>query len=113
MLINKAFHDVPSALDSGGRPVRIYVISPVVPHYPHARFPGTSGSGSDIVGAETKVALRRSMLQVCVTGAFLNGNPSHSALFSEIYQVTGPVERFAGQIASQGYVVGQQSKSSH
>jgi hypothetical protein len=26
--------------------------------------------------------------------------------FSEIYQVTGPVERFAGQIASQGYVVG-------
>ncbi|KAJ3552061.1 hypothetical protein NM688_g4355 [Phlebia brevispora] len=26
--------------------------------------------------------------------------------FSEIYQVTGPVERFAGQIASQGFVVG-------
>jgi len=28
-------------------------------------------------------------------------------VYSEIYQVTGPVERFAGQIASQGYVVGQ------
>ncbi|CAE6526539.1 unnamed protein product, partial [Rhizoctonia solani] len=27
-------------------------------------------------------------------------------VFSEIYQVTGPLERFAGQIASQGYVVG-------
>jgi carboxymethylenebutenolidase len=27
-------------------------------------------------------------------------------LSSEIYQVTGPVERFAGQIASHGYVVG-------
>ncbi|KZW02342.1 dienelactone hydrolase [Exidia glandulosa HHB12029] len=26
-------------------------------------------------------------------------------VFSEIYQVTGPVERFAGQIASHGYVV--------
>lgn len=26
-------------------------------------------------------------------------------VFSEIYQVTGPVERMAGQIASQGYVV--------
>lgn len=26
-------------------------------------------------------------------------------IVSEIYQVTGPVERFAGQIASQGYVV--------
>lgn len=28
------------------------------------------------------------------------------SLNSEIYQVTGPVERFAGQIASQGFVVG-------
>ena len=28
-------------------------------------------------------------------------------VFSEIYQVTGPVERFASQIASQGYVVGK------
>ena len=27
--------------------------------------------------------------------------------YSEIYQVTGPVERFAGQIASHGYVVGE------
>ncbi|KAL1410076.1 hypothetical protein Q8F55_004079 [Vanrija albida] len=26
-------------------------------------------------------------------------------VFSEIYQVTGPVERFAGNIASEGYVV--------
>jgi hypothetical protein len=26
---------------------------------------------------------------------------------SEIYQVTGPVERFAGQIASHGFVVGE------
>ncbi|KAH9946662.1 dienelactone hydrolase [Amylocystis lapponica] len=67
MLITKTFHDVPSALDNG-RPIRIYVISPNVPSYPHAKFPGI----------------------VC---------------FSEIYQVTGPVERFAGQIASHGYVV--------
>ncbi|KAL2912061.1 hypothetical protein HK105_208490 [Polyrhizophydium stewartii] len=28
------------------------------------------------------------------------------AVFTEIYQVTGPVERFCRQIASQGYVVG-------
>jgi hypothetical protein len=27
--------------------------------------------------------------------------------YSEIYQVTGPVERFAGQIASHGYIVGE------
>ncbi|KAH7915807.1 dienelactone hydrolase [Hygrophoropsis aurantiaca] len=67
MLITKTHYDVPSTLDNG-RPMRIFVISPVVPNYPHAKFPGV----------------------VC---------------FSEIYQVTGPVERFAGQIASQGYIV--------
>ncbi|KIJ68392.1 hypothetical protein HYDPIDRAFT_82794 [Hydnomerulius pinastri MD-312] len=67
MLITKTHHDVPSKLNSG-KPIRIFVLSPVVPNYPQAKFPGV----------------------VC---------------FSEIYQVTGPVERFAGQIASQGYVV--------
>ncbi|KAJ7706123.1 dienelactone hydrolase [Mycena rosella] len=67
MLIQKEFHDIPSPLD-GGRPIRIFVISPVVPNYPQAKFPGV-------------------------------------VVFSEIYQVTGPVERFAGSIASQGYVV--------
>ncbi|KAF9822226.1 hypothetical protein IEO21_00220 [Rhodonia placenta] len=68
MLIQKTFHDVPSKLDPNGRKLRIFVISPNVPSYPHAKFPGSLG-------------------------------------FSEIYQVTGPVERFAGQIASHGYVV--------
>ncbi|KAK7064183.1 dienelactone hydrolase [Favolaschia claudopus] len=69
MLITKEFHDVPSPLD-GGRPIRIFVISPVIPNYPQAKFPGKS-------------------LCRCI----------------QIYQVTGPVERFAGQIASQGFVV--------
>ncbi|KAI0793459.1 dienelactone hydrolase [Abortiporus biennis] len=68
MLITKTYHDVPSALDPNGRPIRIFIIAPNVPGYPKAKFPGV----------------------VC---------------FSEIYQVTGPVERFAGQIASQGFVV--------
>ncbi|KAF8078572.1 dienelactone hydrolase [Lyophyllum atratum] len=68
MLISKAFHDIPTKLDASGRPIRIFVISPNIPSYPQAKFPGV-------------------------------------IVFSEIYQVTGPVERFAGQIASQGYVV--------
>jgi len=68
MIITKTWHDIPAKLDPNGRHIRIFVIAPVVPNYPHAKFPGV----------------------VC---------------FSEIYQVTGPVERFAGQIASQGYVV--------
>ncbi|KAG7450452.1 dienelactone hydrolase [Guyanagaster necrorhizus] len=68
MLITKTFHDIPTKLDANGRPIRIFIISPLVQNYPHAKFPGV-------------------------------------VVFSEIYQVTGPVERFAGQIASQGYVV--------
>jgi len=68
MLINKTFHHVPTKLHPDGRPIRIFIISPVVPDYPHAKFPRV-------------------------------------VVFSEIYQVTGPVERFAGQIASQGFVV--------
>ncbi|KIL70782.1 hypothetical protein M378DRAFT_1036052 [Amanita muscaria Koide BX008] len=68
MLIKTTFHDVPTKLDPNGRPIRIFVISPNLPDYPDAKFPGV-------------------------------------VVFSEIYQVTGPVERFASQIASHGYVV--------
>jgi len=68
MLISRSFHDIPTKLDPDGRPIRIYVISPHIPNYPQAKFPGI-------------------------------------VVFSEIYQVTGPVERFAGQITSHGYVV--------
>ncbi|KAJ3880702.1 dienelactone hydrolase [Lentinula edodes] len=68
MLVTKTFHDIQTQLDSGGRALRIFVISPSIPKYPQAKFPGV-------------------------------------VVFSEIYQVTGPVERFASQIASQGFVV--------
>ncbi|KAF8203608.1 dienelactone hydrolase [Pholiota molesta] len=68
MLINTTYYDVPTKLHGDGHPIRIFVISPHVPDYPDAKFPGV-------------------------------------IVFSEIYQVTGPVERFAGQIASQGFVV--------
>ncbi|PPQ64443.1 hypothetical protein CVT26_002150 [Gymnopilus dilepis] len=77
MLIQKTFHDVPTKLSPNGRPIRIFVISPVVPEYPHAKFPGV------VVFRQALVVLKH----------------------LEIYQVTGPVERFAGQIASHGYVV--------
>jgi hypothetical protein len=40
MLITKTFHDIPSALDPNGRPIRIFVIAPTVPGYPNAKFPG-------------------------------------------------------------------------
>ncbi|KAF8216177.1 dienelactone hydrolase [Mycena galopus ATCC 62051] len=74
----------------GGRPIRIFVISPVVPNYPQAKFPGKP----------------RRVLRFVVRAKSTAGVVVFSAIFpSEIYQVTGPVERFAGSIASQGFVV--------
>lgn len=50
MLINKEFHDIPSPLD-GGKPIRIFVISPVVANYPQAKFPGKPLTRPVIFGA--------------------------------------------------------------
>jgi hypothetical protein len=44
MLIQKTAHDVQTKHGEGVRPMRIYVISPNVPDYPHAKFPGASRS---------------------------------------------------------------------
>ncbi|CAE6434274.1 unnamed protein product [Rhizoctonia solani] len=50
-------------------------------------------------------------IRIFVLSPVIQGYPEAKfpgvVVFSEIYQVTGPVERFAGQIASQGYVVGR------
>jgi hypothetical protein len=40
MLVSKTFHDLPTKLDPAGRPIRIFVISPNVPNYAQAKFPG-------------------------------------------------------------------------
>ncbi|KAK7948353.1 carboxymethylenebutenolidase [Apiospora aurea] len=78
MLIQESHVDVPTKADGKESSMRIFLFHPTVPLYPNARFPGV-------------------------------------ALFSEIYQaarpdahsvaVTGPVARFARQIAGQGYIV--------
>ncbi|KAJ7169932.1 dienelactone hydrolase [Mycena filopes] len=44
MLISKQFHDVPSPLD-GGRPIRVFVISPVVSDYPQGKVSRQAGHG--------------------------------------------------------------------
>ncbi len=49
MLITKDFHDVPTKLEKNGRPVRIFVISPKVPDYPQAKFPGTPPNPSLVI----------------------------------------------------------------
>jgi len=102
MLITKAYHDIPSTLDNG-RPMRVYVISPTVPGYPQAKFPGEKVFGISISVVEGRQALWCSgKCSTLISSAIRFVLCSRS----EIYQVTGPVERFAGQIASQGYVVG-------
>lgn len=65
MLITETFEDVKT---SYGTSLRVYIFTPKIHGYPHAKFPGV-------------------------------------LLYSEIYQVTGPVRRFAKKIASSGYVV--------
>ena|ERR1700761_9770849 len=42
MLITKTFHDIPSKLSASRPPMRIFVISPTIPNYPNAKFPGVS-----------------------------------------------------------------------
>ena len=59
------------------------------------------------------VQLASGSIRIFVISPIIDGYPNAQfpgvVVFSEIYQVTGPVERFAGQIASQGYVVGEYS----
>ena len=64
MLITKSYHDVPSKLNDG-RPIRIFVISPVVPNYPKAKFPGMSSMMDPYRSNENKD--RRCVLQVYAT----------------------------------------------
>ena len=46
MLIDTTYKDVPTKLDPNGRPIRFLVITPNVPNYPNAKFPGTSLSST-------------------------------------------------------------------
>lgn len=84
MLVKQSYKDVPTTANGVKGTIRIYVIEPNVPEYPEAKFPGCTLPFKD------RLSWQRLMSGV---------------VFSEIYQVTGPVERFASNIASEGYVV--------
>ena len=84
MLVKQSYKDVPTTANGVKGTIRIYVIEPNVPEYPEAKFPGCTLPFND-----------HSSRQRLMSGV----------VFSEIYQVTGPVERFASNIASEGYVV--------
>lgn len=40
MLVNKTYYDIPTKLHGEGHSIRIFVIAPVTPDYPQAKFPG-------------------------------------------------------------------------
>ena len=42
MLISKTHYDLPTKLHEQGNKIRIFVISPNIPDYPQAKFPGLS-----------------------------------------------------------------------
>ncbi|RUS12676.1 dienelactone hydrolase family protein [Endogone sp. FLAS-F59071] len=79
MLVKEEFQD----LQTSTGPMRVYFYQPNLAEYPHAKFPG----------ARSIFSLLPSTLH------------SGVVVFTEIYQVTGPLHRFCRQIASQGYVV--------
>jgi carboxymethylenebutenolidase len=81
MLVKQSYRDVPTTANGTKGTIRIYVIEPNIPDYPDAKFPGCA----------SHVQYRFQLIS--------------GVVFSEIYQVTGPVERFASNIASEGYVV--------
>jgi carboxymethylenebutenolidase len=111
MLITKDFHDVPTKLGKNERPIRIFVIAPKVPDYPHAKFPGmpthTPSSDRQINRPGSTINSQASLSSGSVLPQIQVSIDFDGEGHSEIYQVTGPVERFAGQIASHGYVVGE------
>ncbi len=108
MLITKTQHDIPSKLSLNGRAVRIFVISPSVPNYPEAKFPGELTFVCSVHNLTVCVDRNRSGgLQVRTVFMPTSLQNGELCVHSEIYQVTGPVERFAGQLASHGYVVGE------
>ncbi|KAH8988844.1 dienelactone hydrolase [Lactarius akahatsu] len=59
----------------------------------------------DFHDVPTKFGKNGRPIRVFVISPQVPDYPQANEVYSEIYQVTGPVERFAGQIASHGYVV--------
>jgi len=64
---------------------------------------------TDFHDVPTNLAKNERPIRIFVISPKVQGYPQAKfpgvVVFSEIYQVTGPVQRFAGQIASHGYVV--------
>jgi len=72
MLTKTSYKDVPTKSNGKDGTIRIYVIEPNVPEYPQAKFPGCKLYPNPLISQSWSWV---------------------GVVFSEIYQVTGPVER--------------------
>lgn len=88
MLIKQSYKDVETSAYGVKGTMRIIIIEPNVPEYPDAKFPGC------VVFSEVR--------SIPLTLQKEKRTDDRTSI--QIYQVSGPVERFAGQIASQGYI---------
>ena len=72
MLIKSSHRDVPTSANGRSGTIRIFLIEPNLPDYPEAKFPGC---------LLFRLLLSAELISIA------------GVVFSEIYQVTGPVER--------------------
>ncbi|KAJ3473499.1 hypothetical protein NLG97_g10271 [Lecanicillium saksenae] len=86
MLIQESHVDVKTTANGKESTMRIFVFHPVIPGFPNAY-----GHLIELKACNRANSAASRFPGVC--------------LFSEIYQVTGPVARFARQIAGHGYIV--------
>jgi carboxymethylenebutenolidase len=104
MVLIKEFHkDVQTA---GGSTMRIFFFHPNIPNYPRAKFPGVVVFSEIYQGSSPPSTF---FLFFCFffflfLSCFFSFDPKSIILMTRGCVVTGPVARFARQIAGQGYI---------
>ncbi|KAL8934793.1 MAG: hypothetical protein Q9211_005042 [Gyalolechia sp. 1 TL-2023] len=100
MLIEESHKDVSTKADGHGT-MRIYLFHPKIPSYPQAQFPGVVVF-SEIYQGVPLIPLFF-VVPIFTFRAF--ENIVIMCLTTHVFSVTGPVARFARQIAGHGYIV--------
>ncbi|RDL41239.1 putative dienelactone hydrolase family protein [Venustampulla echinocandica] len=94
MLIQETHTDVPTKADGKVGSMRIFLFHPTIPGYPKARFPGVVLFSEIYQGGFN-----------LHSDATTRNETGEDPLFVARGPLTGPVARFARQIAGQGYIV--------
>ncbi|KAJ2902007.1 dienelactone hydrolase family protein [Zalerion maritima] len=106
MLIEESFTDLPTSTDGKESSMRIFLFHPKIPGYPKAKFPGVCVFSEIYQGSfASGGVVPTSPVAPPNTIASPNG-PVHTEgpTIPDHLVVTGPVARFARQIAGHGYI---------